>query len=914
MHDQHAGWRPSKGGNLASADPTPGRETLFAPPDRRRLVLGILVAILGCLAVTPIALHSPLEQLSSVLYLLVVVLATIVGRLIAGGVAVALSAILIDYYLFPRNKGLSPGAPAELVAVFAFSATAFIIAQLLARKDDSARAALHERERMAFLIRAGDALSSSLDYEIALSELARLVVPTLADWCSVDLMDTPDHIENLVVAHIDPKKVELAREMQRRFPPDPKANTGVANVVRTGKPELFPEITDEMLRTAVADEEQLRIARDLGLVSAMTVPLTARGRTFGSITLVSAESKLHYAARDLELAQEVAGRAALAIDNARLFRAEAQAREQMEIEAARTAALQAVTGALGPASTEEEIADATVNQGITASGARAGGIGLLRPSGDIEMIRVGGYQPDDRPYWRSFHVADPFPLSEAVREKKVVILRTTRERDERFPSLAGAGEMVDHAIVCLPLEIGDRTIGGMVASFPPETEFDDARLSFLTALGEQCSQALDRAASYERERMSRARLDDLAEISRALASSLELGQVTSLVVRLAARYLGERVALFAADEGPSIGSLASARRGPDAGAVLDPTIAEEALRRPSISELIARAIDTREMVVIDPDGVIPGDDVDDPTGSMPPLVPGVVLPLQIAGRFVGALMVADPGRIAPLSADDRSYAQEVARRMARAIENSRAYRERDHVARTLQQSLLPPALPEVPGLEIRSVFQPALDAYEIGGDFYDVFETADGRWAAVIGDVCGKGIEAAALTSLARHTLRGASRAHRPSRALRVLNEALLREKLDGKFCTACYLVLDPRPDGVAVTLSVAGHPLPQLVKADGSVESIGSHGTMLGVIEDPKLTDVGTLLLPGQTLVLFTDGLLGKDDRYLEERDALAALLDGGGSGDVSERLSERVTGFGADRRDDDVAVLILKATGPER
>jgi serine phosphatase RsbU (regulator of sigma subunit) len=320
-------------------------------------------------------------------------------------------------------------------------------------------------------------------------------------------------------------------------------------------------------------------------------------------------------------------------------------------------------------------------------------------------------------------------------------------------------------------------------------------------------------------------------------------------------------------------------------------------------------IDTRELIVVDPDEVSPGAG-DDLERSMPPSVPGVVLPLQIAGRFVGALMVADPDRVAPLSADDRSFAQEVARRMARAIENSRAYRDRDHVARTLQESLLPPALPEVPGLQISSVFEPALDAYEIGGDFYDVFETADGRWAAVIGDVCGKGIEAAALTSLARHTLRGASRTHRPSRALRVLNEALLREELDGKFCTACYLLLDPRPEGVAISLSVAGHPLPQRVKADGSVESIGSHGTMLGVIEDPRLTDVETLLLPGETLVLFTDGLLGKDDRYPDERDALAALLSDAGPAEVSERLREQITRSTMHRRDDDVAVLTLKAT----
>jgi GAF domain-containing protein len=892
-----------------SADLPSGRETLFAPPDRRRLALGILVAVAGCAVVTPIAVQTALRQLPSVLYLLVVVLATIVGRLIAGGVAVALSALLLDHYLFSSGKGVSAHAPAELVAILAFSVTAFIVAQLLSRKDEAARSAVRERERLAFLIRAGDVLSSSLDYETAVTELSRLVVPSLADWCSVDLMDSPDRIENLVVTHVDPRKVELARELQRRFPPDPKAATGVANVVRSGKPELYPNITDEMLRAGIVDEDRLRIARDLGFVSAMAVPLSARGRTFGVITMVSAESKLHYTERDLELAQEMAGRAALAIDNARLFRGEAQARQRMEVEASRTSALQAVTAALGPALSEAKIAEATVVQGISASGARAGAIGLLRPSGQIEMARVEGYEQDGRGYWRSFHVTDPFPLSTAVREKQPVVIRSREERDERFPALSHVGEMVDHAMVCLPLMIGDRAIGGLVASFPPGTEFDDARLSFLTALAEQCSQALDRAWAYEREQRSRERLDDLSEISRALASSLELGQVTSLVVRLGARYLGERVALYASDESPAISSLAAARRDDDAVAILEPSIAEEALRLPAVSELIARVIDTRELIVVDPDEVSPGAG-DDLERSMPPSVPGVVLPLQIAGRFVGALMVADPDRVAPLSADDRSFAQEVARRMARAIENSRAYRDRDHVARTLQESLLPPALPEVPGLQISSVFEPALDAYEIGGDFYDVFETADGRWAAVIGDVCGKGIEAAALTSLARHTLRGASRTHRPSRALRVLNEALLREELDGKFCTACYLLLDPRPEGVAISLSVAGHPLPQRVKADGSVESIGSHGTMLGVIEDPRLTDVETLLLPGETLVLFTDGLLGKDDRYPDERDALAALLSDAGPAEVSERLREQITRSTMHRRDDDVAVLTLKAT----
>lgn len=142
----------------------------------------------------------------------------------------------------------------------------------------------------------------------------------------------------------------------------------------------------------------------------------------------------------------------------------------------------------------------------------------------------------------------------------------------------------------------------------------------------------------------------------------------------------------------------------------------------------------------------------------------MVLPLVLAGHATGVLVVTgiDPSPAA-LHQDPLVLPREVARRMARALENATAYRDRDHVARTWQNSLLPPALPQVPHLEIAAVFNPALDAYEIGEGFYDVFQTPDGRWAAVIGDVCGKGIEAAALTSLARYTLRATFRTGSPS-------------------------------------------------------------------------------------------------------------------------------------------------------
>jgi signal transduction histidine kinase len=173
-------------------------------------------------------------------------------------------------------------------------------------------------------------LASSLEYEATLASAARLVVPRLADWCSVDLVTDGGGIERVAVAHADPEKVRWAEEIHRRYPPRPDAPTGVPSVIRTGQPEIAPEITDEMLRASIADPEYLALMRGIGLRSAMIVPLVAHGRTLGALSLIAAESGRRYGDADLQLALELARRAALAVDNARLHRASEAARAQAE--------------------------------------------------------------------------------------------------------------------------------------------------------------------------------------------------------------------------------------------------------------------------------------------------------------------------------------------------------------------------------------------------------------------------------------------------------------------------------------------------------------------------------------------------------------------------------------------------------
>ncbi len=195
-------------------------------------------------------------------------------------------------------------------------------------RDITMRKRAEEGQR--FLADAGKALTSSLDYQTRLDTVARLAVPRIADWCAIDLVGDDSERTQLVVAHVDPAKVAWARELRERFPPNPDATQGVSKVIRTGQTEFFPEITDELLRAAVRSPEELEIAQRVGFTSVVVAPLTARGRTLGAITFVTAESGRRYDAAEVALVEELARRAAIAIDNARLYAAEQQARAEAE--------------------------------------------------------------------------------------------------------------------------------------------------------------------------------------------------------------------------------------------------------------------------------------------------------------------------------------------------------------------------------------------------------------------------------------------------------------------------------------------------------------------------------------------------------------------------------------------------------
>ena len=248
-----------------------------------------------------------------------------------------------------------------------------------------------------------------------------------------------------------------------------------------------------------------------------------------------------------------------------------------------------------------------------------------------------------------------------------------------------------------------------------------------------------------------------------------------------------------------------------------------------------------------------------------------------------------------------------------AVAQEREARERaDTLARTLQESLLPPELPLVPGLELAARFRPAGGGVELVGDFYDVFEDGRGQWHVLVGDVCGKGVEAAKLAALSRYTVGAALGADAPSATLRRLNEAVLRRHgVGGHFVTAVHGRLGPREGGVDVIVCAAGHPPPLVRRAGGTVERLEAPGTLIGVLETLELQDVEARLGPGDALVLYTDGVT--EARTREGRlgeDGLAALL-GDADGDSAEALAAAIdqgAAVGSATQRDDAAVLVVR------
>jgi GAF domain-containing protein len=716
-----------------------------------------------------------------------------------------------------------------------------------------------ERRQLHLLAEAARITDGAADIDEALRRLVDLLVPGIADAAWVDVIG-PDGIARRLTARVDgPHAEELEAWLMRRGASRRMELSPTTRSLRGEGPQLA-ELTEPLREAMIHDDDDRRHMEMSRLRWTMAIPLAPSGGPLGSLGLGVGQSGRTYGPDELAFGQLLVGRAGLALANAQLVRRLTAAQRRLD----------GILGSLAEAVTVQD----TDGRIVYANQAAARLLGLpdvhavlTAPPGSLVdrfEIRDGDGDPviaEDLPGYRVLRGESPPPL---------LTQSVYRESGELHWFLTKATALED--------ETGELLAVNVIEDVTEEHE------------------------SALRERF-------LAEAGQALASSLDYEETLQRVAQLAVPQLADWCWIELPDDRGRMHEVALAHA--------DPARAEEgrALRKhfepdpnsrtgvvavmrsgkpqliPQISDelLVALARDAEQLEGLRALG---------PRSA-------VVVPMVTGGRPLGVMtfVFADSGR--RYGERDVAFLQELAARAASATENARLYTERSEVAQTLQASLLPEELPEVPGWRLAAEYRPGQRGAEVGGDFYDVFPVEDGH-LVVLGDVTGKGVRAAALTSLVRYTARTAAVFDaRPSAVLAQVHKALRQRPRLAPVTMVCGLLR-----GGELTLAIGGHPLP-LLKRNGRVERLGTTGMLLGALQEYEAaTDVTVPLAPGDTLLLYTDGvtdLPGADDRFGEAR--LIATVD---SAPVEPdallaSVSAALDAFARGTTTDDRAMLVL-------
>ena len=567
-----------------------------------------------------------------------------------------------------------------------------------------------------------------------------------------------------------------------------------------------------------------------------------------------------------------------------------------------------VASELVVAETMDSVTKIVVEHMSDAAGATVASLSLLVDDDTLALVGIRGGRQGVEKRWATYSLHQRTPAGDAVRQGRILLLEGWNELRSRYPDLESAADG-ERSIACLPLRIGELTLGVATMSFPGRRSFSPTELEFLSVMADTCAQAIQRVRMTEEAADQSAKIQFLADSSVELSRSLDYESTLRTVARLAVPWFADWCAI-SLDQDGELRTLAVAHVDPEKVA-----LAEEVQRRfpaDPASDTGAYAVlhSGRSELTPDISDEMIDAAIEDPEHRRMMrelnLRSAIAVPLKIQDRVLGVAtwVAGDEGR--RFDADDLAFAENFALRAAQAIDTARLHSELSDVAVRLQRAILPAELPVLPGWQTAASYQQAGHS-EAGGDFYDVTPLEDGRIALFVGDVMGRGVTAAAAMAQMRAAIRALVAVEPEPQTVLEAMDRLFDQYDFHQLVTMVYGVLDPSRDELVI--ANAGHPPPLVRRADGTVEVVdGEPGLLLGAGGGER-TPIRVPFREGDLLLGYTDGLVERRDEDIETGvNRLVAACAEAAADDLFVWLADVVLAARDTSRDDDVAVLAIR------
>jgi serine phosphatase RsbU (regulator of sigma subunit)/anti-sigma regulatory factor (Ser/Thr protein kinase) len=690
----------------------------------------------------------------------------------------------------------------------------------------------------------------------------------------------------------DPGREELPQGLTADLDDFPE----LKRAVETVQVAFVPDVQAE------ARGEGLSRTRSMGLRSSLRTPIAIGGGQAELVLIVSWESVVPEPdPSTYALARRFADQASLALEQVERRLAQEQAAGRAE----ETRRLQEITAALSVAATATDVSNTCLEHALAAVGADAGFIVLARGEGvTVDVVSSQGYTEEEMTAWAAHALDSDVPFARAIASGEAIWALAPEE----LAAFLSVKSTTDSGWAAIPLRTPAGIRGALHLSFRRPRTLTEAERRWLQTVVSQCAQALERSRLFDAEQLLRVRSERLQNMTAALANALTRADVADVAVHeIGTAVEADATALAVVVE--ERGLLRTVAWEGFDDVELDERFFEVPLDAPNPGN---RALRRRVSMFFQTADELRGEfpDVHVAAGHESYLY----VPL-IAGRRANALLVLSWVEPYPLSSDERRFVEALAGQTAQALDRAIHFETEQTIAETLQRSVLPISLPQIDGVQLAARYLPGTAELDVGGDWFDAIRLPDGRLGLVVGDVVGKGVQAASTMSQLRNALRAFSLDRmRPSSTIARLNR-LAEEVVETAFATLVYAVLDP--DARVCRITSAGHPPPLVAYPDGRVELVeGGRGLPLGAGSETKYGQEVVELPVGSVLVLYSDGLIERRGRPIDE--GLEELRRAASDGPREpEELVEHILSrlIGDAERGDDVAILAarLLAVAPQ-